>query len=112
MVNAGGTKRNIDSMAKWEAALWTGKVIKPESLAMMGRPFQLSDGTVGPFGLVMIAGRQDGRTVISSGGGAAVWLTTIPDIRLTAIVLTNLQASSPQVLVAEILQSYLREKSN
>jgi len=79
---------------------------------MMGRPFQLSDGTVGPFGLVMIAGRQDGRTVISSGGGAAVWLTTIPDIRLTAIVLTNLQASSPQVLVAEILQSYLREKSN
>ena len=112
LMPAAGLNANIDSMAKWEAALWNGKVIKPESLAMMAKPFQLHDGTVGPFGLVMMAGRQDGRTVISSGGGAAVWLSTIPDIRLTAIVLTNLQASSPQVLVAKILQSYLQKKSN
>jgi hypothetical protein len=79
---------------------------------MMGRAFQLRDGTPGQFGLVMIVGQQDQRTTASSGGGAAVWLTTIPELRLTAIVLTNLQASAPQLLAAKILQSYLQEKSN
>jgi hypothetical protein len=79
---------------------------------MMAKPFQLRDGTLGPFGLVMVIGRQEGRTTVSSGGGAAVWLTTLPDIGLTAIVLTNLQASSPQVLVTKILQFYLQQKSN
>jgi CubicO group peptidase (beta-lactamase class C family) len=108
---AAGLNANIDSMARWEEALWTGKIIKPASLAMMGSPFQLRDGTLGQFGLAMIVGRQDGRTTISSGGGAAVWLTTIPEIHFTAMVLTNLQASSPQTLVAKILQSYLQEKS-
>ena len=112
LMPAAGLNANIDSMARWEAALWTAKIIKSASLAMMARPSQLRDGTLGQFGLSMIVGRQDGRTTISSGGGAAVWLTTIPEIHLTAIVLTNLQASSPQVLAAKILQSYLQEKSN
>jgi D-alanyl-D-alanine carboxypeptidase len=112
LMPAAGLNANIGSMARWEAALWAGKIIKPESLAMIGSPFQLRDGTLGPFGLVMIVGQQDRRTTASSGGGAAVWLTTIPELRLTAIVLTNLQASSPQALVTKILQSYLQEKSN
>jgi CubicO group peptidase (beta-lactamase class C family) len=112
LMPAAGLNANIDSMARWEAALWAGKIIKPESLSMMGRAFQLRDGTPGQFGLVMIVGQQDQRTTASSGGGAAVWLTTIPELRLTAIVLTNLQASAPQLLAAKILQSYLQEKSN
>jgi D-alanyl-D-alanine carboxypeptidase len=77
----------------------------------MCKPFQLRDGTFGPFGLGMIVGKQGGRPTISSGGGAAVWLTTIPDMRLTAIVLTNVQASSPQTFVAKILQSYFQDQS-
>jgi hypothetical protein len=96
-------------MAKWEAALWGGKIITTTSLAMMSKPFQLRDGAPGPFGLVMVAGKQNGMATVSSGGGAAVWITTIPDTGLTAIVLTNLQASSPQALAAKILDSYLRK---
>ena len=109
LMPAAGLNANIDSMARWEAALWSGKIIKPASFAMMSRPFQLRDGRLGPFGFAMVAGSQDGRATVSSGGGAAVWLTTIPDIGLTAIVLTNLQASSPQVLAAKILAFYLRK---
>jgi D-alanyl-D-alanine carboxypeptidase len=111
LMPAAGLNANIDSMARWEAALWTGKIIKPASLAIMCKPFQLRDGTFGPFGLGMIVGKQGGRPTISSGGGAAVWLTTIPDMRLTAIVLTNVQASSPQTFVAKILQSYFQDQS-
>jgi len=109
LMPAAGLNANIDSMAKWESALWSGKIIAPTSLAMMGKPFQLRNGASGPFGLVMIAGSQDGRATVSSGGGAAVWVTTIPGSGLTAIVLTNLQASSPQALTAKILDFYLRK---
>lgn len=109
LIPAVGLNANIDSMANWEAALWTGKIIRPTALAMMGKPFQLLDGSLGPFGLVMVTGKQDGRATVSSGGGAAVWATTIPDTGLTAIVLTNLQASSPQALAARILDLYLRK---
>jgi hypothetical protein len=107
---AAGLNADIDSIAAWEAALWSGKIIKPESLAIMGKPFQLRDGTLGPFGLVMALGNQDGLATVSSGGGAAVWVTTVPDSRLTVIVLTNLQASSPQVLVTKILRAYLPQQ--
>jgi D-alanyl-D-alanine carboxypeptidase len=109
LMPAAGLNANIDSMATWESALWSGKIIAPTSLAMMGKPFQLPNRASGPFGLVMVAGSQDGRATVSSGGGAAVWVTTIPDIGVTAIVLTNLQASSPQALAAKILDSYLRK---
>jgi D-alanyl-D-alanine carboxypeptidase len=112
LMPAAGLNASIDSMARWEAAVWTGKIIKPASLALMGRLYQLRDGTLCPFGLAMVAGSQDGRATVSSGGGAAVWVTAIPDIGLTAIVLTNLQASSPQVLAARILQSWLQGQSN
>jgi len=111
LMPAAGLNANIDSMVRWEAALWTGKTIKPASLELMSKPFQLRDGTSGMFGLATVAGTQDGRMTVSSGGGAAVWLTTIPDSHLTVIVLTNLQASSPQVLVAKILHFYLQQKS-
>jgi CubicO group peptidase (beta-lactamase class C family) len=109
LMPAAGLNASIDSMAKWEAALWGGKIITTTSLAMMSKPFQLRDGAPGPFGLVMVAGKQNGMATVSSGGGAAVWITTIPDTGLTAIVLTNLQASSPQALAAKILDSYLRK---
>lgn len=111
MTPAIGLNTSIESLARWEAALWSGKVIKPASLAMMGKAYGLRDGKPGAFGLGLIPGRQGDRPTVSSGGGAAVWVTTLPDSHLTAIVLTNLQASSPQSLVAEILDAYLLAKS-
>lgn len=99
---------NIDAMARWEAALWSGKVIKPAALAMMGTLYKLRDGKTGMFGLEFVPYAVEGQPGISSGGGAAVWITTLPESHLTAIVLTNLQASSPHELVKQILHVYLQ----
>jgi D-alanyl-D-alanine carboxypeptidase len=103
---AAGMNANIEAVSRWEAALWSGKVIKPSTLAMMGAPYKLRDGTAGDFGLSFIPYPVDGQPGVSSGGGAAVWITTLPGSHLTAIVLTNLQDSSPQVLVEQILHAY------
>ncbi|MFK2879303.1 serine hydrolase domain-containing protein [Rhodanobacter hydrolyticus] len=108
---AAGLNANIGAIAKWESALWSGKVIKPETLAMMGTPYKLHDGSAGDFGLELMPYPlpATGESSVSSGGGAAVWITTIPRSHLTAIVLTNLQGCMPPMLAAEVLQAYEKQ---
>jgi CubicO group peptidase (beta-lactamase class C family) len=107
LMPAAGLSGNIEAMSTWENALWTGKVIKPASLALMAKPYVMSDGKTGDFGLALMHDSQQGHVTVHTGGGAAVWITTIPDQHLTVIVLTNLQASQPYKLVAGILDVYL-----
>lgn len=107
LLPAAGLSGNIEAMATWENALWSGRIIKPESLALMAKPYVMTDGKTGDFGLALMHDSQQGHVTIHTGGGAAVWITTIPDRHLTVIVLTNLQASQPYKLVAGILNVYL-----
>jgi D-alanyl-D-alanine carboxypeptidase len=107
LMPAAGLSGNIEAMSTWEKALWTGKVIKPASLTLMTKPYVMSDGKTGDFGLALMHDSQQGHVTVHTGGGAAVWITTIPDQHLTVIVLTNLQASQPYKLVAGILDVYL-----
>lgn len=106
LMPAAGLNGNIDAMARWEAALWSGEVIKPATLALMATPYRMRGGNADGFGLALIPELRDGQPMVSSGGGAAVWLSTLPAQQLTVIVLSNLQASRPQALVAQILDIY------
>jgi D-alanyl-D-alanine carboxypeptidase len=103
---AAGLNASLDAMIAWETALHGGRVVKAETLAEMGGPFQLADGKPGGFGLGLIPGRYKELATVSSGGGAAVWVTTIPEQRLTVIVLTNLQGAFPQNLVPKIFDAF------
>lgn len=111
MSPAAGLNANIGAMARWESALWSGKILKPETLAMMGMPYKLHNGTAGDFGLEFMPYPlpATGEFSVSTGGGAAVWITTIPKSHLTAIVLTNLQGSMPPMLAANVLQAYEKQ---
>jgi D-alanyl-D-alanine carboxypeptidase len=105
---AAGLNASLDGMIRWETALWSGKAIKPPSLALMSAPYALRDGSHGPFALGLIPRDRRGLATVSSGGGAAVWITTVPAKQLTVIVLTNLQGSRPDDLADKILGIYLR----
>jgi D-alanyl-D-alanine carboxypeptidase len=108
LVPAGGLNASLDGMIRWQTALWSGKVIKSQSLALMSTPYTLRDGSHGPFGLGLIPQKQYDVDTVSSGGGGAVWITTVPAKQLTVIVLTNLQGSRPNDLVDKLLGIYLR----
>lgn len=110
---AAGLNANIGAMARWESALWNGKIIKPEDLAMMGAAYTLRDGSAGDFGLAFMPYPLPGtgESSVSSGGGAAVWITTLPKRHLTTIVLTNLQGCSPPMLAVQVLQAYQKQAS-
>jgi len=86
---------------------FTGVAIMTLVLALMAKPYVMSDGKTGDFGLALMHDNQQGHATVHTGGGAAVWITTVPDQHLTVIVLTNLQASQPYKLVAAILDVYL-----
>jgi D-alanyl-D-alanine carboxypeptidase len=98
-------------LAKWEAALDSGRVLTPSSLALMRTPTTLADGTKIDYGLGTRLGSLDGHLVLGhtgSGGGFRTVFVSFPDDHLTIVVLLNLgDAGSPPPLVmaAEIARA-------
>lgn len=83
----------IADMLKWDAALSSAKVLKPEVLEQMWAPAPLSGGDRADYGFGWQVGKVNGHRLISHGGGIPGFSTEISrfvDDKLTVIVLTNL----------------------
>ncbi|MBY8826233.1 serine hydrolase domain-containing protein [Sphingomonas colocasiae] len=103
---AGGMRSTASDLLRWHAALFGGKLLKPESLALMLEPTKLKDGRTTSqsrkpgadgrppldYGLGIAFGTRDGRRLIGHGGainGFASSLYTFPDRSTTIVVLAN-----------------------
>ncbi len=119
---AGGIRSTATDMLRWHQALFGGKLLKPESLAVMTDPARLNDGRTTSqarkpdakgnppmdYGLGLALGTRDGRRVIGHGGainGFASGLYTFPDRRTTIVVLANTDGAAGQSLwsIADIV---------
>src|SRR5436190_15193824 len=92
-------------LVKWQAALDSGRVLTPSSLALMRTPTMLADGTTIDYGLGTRLGSLDGHRVLGhtgSGGGFRNVFESFPDDHLTIVILMNLgdAASPPPVAIA------------
>jgi CubicO group peptidase (beta-lactamase class C family) len=90
---AGALLSSVSDLAKWEAALQSGKVLKPSSLEQMWTPVSLSGGGTFPYGFGWSIETFRGRKLISHGGlmtGFSSYVAHYPEERLTIIVLCNL----------------------
>jgi CubicO group peptidase (beta-lactamase class C family) len=90
--SAGAMVSTALDLAKWDAALRKGKVLKPESLERMWTPHILPDGTNTHYGFGWGIAEEEGRTVVSHGGstsGFSAHIRRERDSGLTVIVLTN-----------------------
>ena len=118
---AGYLSGSIRDLVSWEEALSQGKLLKSSSVAEMARPYKLSDGKDGIWGLgyasvpmnmfgTSTATKSGGAfgpyATVSYGGGAATWSMAIPEKHLIVIVLTNLQGASPQNMAADVATLY------
>ena len=93
----------VFDMAKWDAALYTEKLLKRESLDLMWTPVKLNDGKTMQYGFGWMFGETNGHRVIRHGGGWQGFSTHIArwvDKKLTVIVLTNL-AGAPSGTIAD-----------
>jgi len=109
---AGSIRSTAADLAKWNAALFGGKVLKATSLAAMLTPGRLNDGetsgvaiakmmkaagapgadTKQEYGYALFVSQEDGHRKISHGGGIygfSAALSEFPNDRVTVAVLSN-----------------------
>ena len=82
----------VYDMAKWDAALYTEKLLKRASLEQMWTPVKLNDGKTHPYGFGWALGEVRGHRIIEHGGawqGFKAQITRYIDDKLTVIVLAN-----------------------
>jgi CubicO group peptidase (beta-lactamase class C family) len=85
-------------MAKWDAALYTEKLLKRSSLEQMWAPVKLNDGKTRPYGFGWSFSQINGHKIIEHGGawqGFTSFIARYIDDKLSVIVLTNLAGADP-----------------
>ena len=92
----------IYDMAKWDAALYTEKLLKKSSLEQMWTPVKLNDGKTHPYGFGWALGEVRGHRIVEHGGawqGFKSQISRYPDDKLTVVLFAN-QARTNQAKIA------------
>jgi CubicO group peptidase (beta-lactamase class C family) len=99
-------------LAKWDAALYTEKLIKRSSLDQMWTPVKLNNGTTYPYGFGWRLRETNGHRLIEHGGSWQGFTTAISryvDDKLTVVALCNLDSdhARPEDIVHGIAGIYI-----
>ena len=89
---AGSLISTVDDLALWDAALYTDKILKQESLKRAWKPFALNDGRLAKYGYGWALTSMEGHPVIEHGGGINGFTCDairLPDDRVYVAILTN-----------------------
>jgi CubicO group peptidase (beta-lactamase class C family) len=95
----GALYTNVLDMAKWDAALYTEKLLKKGSLDQMWSAVRLNDGKTAPYGFGWDVTEVNGHRLIEHGGawqGFTTQISRYVDDRFTVLVLTNLDSEHSQ----------------
>jgi CubicO group peptidase (beta-lactamase class C family) len=99
-------------LVKWDAALYTEKLLKKSSLDLMWTPVKLNDGKTEPYGFGWFLGDTNGHRLIQHGGAWQGFTSDIAryvDDKLTVIVLANRAGAAPNVIGRGIASLYVPE---
>ena len=95
----GALYTNIVDMARWDAALYTEKLLKKRSLDQMWTAVCLNDGKTADYGFGWDVTSANGHRLIEHGGawqGFTTQISRYVDDKFTVIVLTNLDSEHSQ----------------
>ena len=105
----------ILDLQKWDAALYTEKLLKRSSLDLMWTPVRLKDGQLnkGNYGFGWFIDHRAGHRCIHHDGSWQGFETAIDryvDDQLTVIALANLADSEPGKITQHVAELYLEDK--
>jgi D-alanyl-D-alanine carboxypeptidase len=105
---AGVLSSTVDDLALWDAALYTDRLVKPESLNLAWTPYTLKDGSSTHYGYGWAIEEYTGRQWIGHGGGIHGFVclaARLPQEKLFAAVLSNATgtAKMPEELAFRII---------
>jgi len=109
---SGAFLSTVGDLAKFEAALNSGKLLKPEALKQMWTRFKFTDGKESGYALGWFVGDINGHRLINHGGSLSGFrseFTMLPDDKMTLIVLTNLNENNPSEIARGIAAIYIPE---
>ncbi len=87
---------SVLDLARWDAALDSGKLLKRSTLRRMWTPATLKDGTETGYGLGWAVGEHGGHKVVEHSGGFpgfSAHISRYEDDKLTVIVLANIASA-------------------
>lgn len=96
-------------MAKWEAGLNGGKLLKRESYEQMWAPVKLNDGSTYPYGFGWSIDSLNGKRILEHNGswqGFESVIMRYPEKKLAVVVFSNLRGSRPNKIGTRILEIY------
>lgn len=89
---AGALYTTPSDLAKWDLALVSGKVLKPDSFQVMTKQRELSDGRVRDYGCGIGVGRRRGELVLRHSGAVSGFLaynTILPRTKSALVLMSN-----------------------
>jgi CubicO group peptidase (beta-lactamase class C family) len=89
---AGALISSVDDLARWDAAISSGRLLRKESWAKVFAPAKLNDGSTEPYGFGFALGELQGHPVQAHGGGIpgfATHLLRVPDQQVLVVILCN-----------------------
>jgi CubicO group peptidase (beta-lactamase class C family) len=106
---------NILDLAKWDAALYTEKLLKRPSLDLMWTPVKLKNGqpNKGNYGFGWFIEQRAGHRCIHHDGAWQGFETAIDryvDDQLTVVALSNLEDAEPGKITQHVAEMYLAGK--
>jgi CubicO group peptidase (beta-lactamase class C family) len=110
----GALYTNVLDLAKWDAALYTERLLKKSSFDLMWTPVTLKNGKTHPYGFGWELGEVNGHRLLEHGGawqGFTMDIARYVNDRLTIIVLTNLDSdhSAPWKIAHNVAGLYIPE---
>jgi len=106
--SAGALCMSVGDYLKWQTALTSGRIVRPESYALMTRSDTLINGRPTNYGFALAPADLGGHRVIQHGGdinGFSVQQLWLPDDSLRVVVFTNTLGSSPDRLARNIARA-------
>src|SRR5437016_8414524 len=91
----GALYTNVLDLAKWDAALYTEKLLRSSSFSQMWAPVRLNSGKTYPYGFGWSIAEVNGHRLLEHGGswqGFTMHISRYVDDRLTIVVMTNLDS--------------------
>ena len=104
-IPGGGWISSASDMARFEAALMDGRLVRPAKFTLMGTPQKPSDGSEDTYGMGLGVGKVDGFTTVSHSGGqqgTSTMILMVPAKKLGVVVLANMDGVGAGELAKEI----------
>src|SRR6185436_10102195 len=97
-------------LAKWDAALYTDRILKQVTREQMWQPVKLNNGTTHPYGFGWELDTVGGHKLVHHGGtlpGFRSEIARFVDDKLTVVVLANGNNAEPGSMALEVAALYV-----